>query len=62
MKIKMPNHDVPCYEEINLWLKLGWIRLYGEEKLNIKESTNLYYYLFFNNFYYILKYTIKVLW
>ena len=37
----MPNHDVPCYEEINLWLKLGWIRLYGEEKLNIKESTNL---------------------
>ncbi len=29
---KMPSTDVGCYEEINLWLKLGWIKLYEEEK------------------------------
>lgn len=29
---KMPSVDVGCYEEINLWLKLGWIKLYEEEK------------------------------
>lgn len=26
--LKMPSKDVGCYEEINLWLKLGWIKLY----------------------------------
>lgn len=31
--LKMPSIDVGCYEEINLWLKLGWIKLYEEEKL-----------------------------
>lgn len=30
--LKMPSKEIQCYEEINLWLKLGWIRLYGEEK------------------------------
>lgn len=30
--LKMPGADTGCYEEINLWLKLGWIKLYeGEE-------------------------------
>lgn len=29
---KMPSTNVGCYEEINLWLKLGWIKLYEEEK------------------------------
>lgn len=24
--------NVQCYDEINLWLKLGWIRLYHEEE------------------------------
>lgn len=28
--LKMPSTDVGCYEEINLWLKLGWIKLYEE--------------------------------
>jgi len=27
----MPNTDIGCYEEIDLWLKLGWIKLYKEE-------------------------------
>ncbi len=30
--LKMPSQDVQCYEEIDLWLKLGWIKLYEEEK------------------------------
>lgn len=30
--LKMPSKEIQCYEEINLWLKLGWIRLYEEEK------------------------------
>jgi len=30
--LKMPNTDIGCYEEIDLWLKLGWIKLYKEEK------------------------------
>ena len=30
--LKMPSKDVSCYEEIDLWRKLGWIRLYEEEK------------------------------
>ena len=29
---KMPSTNVGCYEEINLWLKLGWITLWKEEK------------------------------
>ena len=29
---KIPSQDVGCYEEINLWLKLGWIKLYDEAK------------------------------
>lgn len=28
--LKMPSKEVQCYEEIDLWLKLGWIRLYKE--------------------------------
>lgn len=30
--LKKPSTDVGCYEEIDLWLKLGWIKLYKEEK------------------------------
>lgn len=30
--LKIPDKNVQCYEEINLWLKLGWIKLYWEEK------------------------------
>ena len=29
--LKIPSQEVSCYEEIDLWLKLGWIRLYEEE-------------------------------
>jgi len=25
---KMPSKEVQCYEEINLWLELGWIKLF----------------------------------
>lgn len=28
--LKMPDKEVQCYEEINLWLKFGWIKLYEE--------------------------------
>ncbi len=31
--LKKPCIDVWCYEEIKLWLDLGWIKLYEEEKL-----------------------------
>lgn len=30
--LQMPSKDVQCYEEIKLWLSLGWIKLYEEEK------------------------------
>ena len=30
--LKIPDTDIGCYEEIDLWLKLGWIKLYKEEK------------------------------
>lgn len=30
--LKMPGTDVGCYEEICLWLELGWIKLYEEKK------------------------------
>lgn len=29
--LKMPSTNVGCYEEIDLWLKLGWIKLYEKE-------------------------------
>lgn len=29
--LKMPSFEVGCYEEIDLWLKLGWIKLYEKE-------------------------------
>ncbi len=28
--LKMPSINVQSYEEINLWLKLGWIKLYDK--------------------------------
>lgn len=31
--LKRPGVDVDCYEEINLWLQLGWITLYEKEIL-----------------------------
>lgn len=30
--MKMPSEEVGCLEEINLWLELGWIKLYNEEE------------------------------
>lgn len=30
--LKMTSRKVQCYEEIDLWLKLGWIKLHEEEK------------------------------
>ncbi len=30
--LKMPSPEVGCFEEINLWLNYGWIKLYEEEK------------------------------
>lgn len=29
--LKMPDKSVSCYEDIKLWLDLGWIRLFEEE-------------------------------
>lgn len=26
--LKNPSVEIGCYEEINLWLKLGWIKIY----------------------------------
>lgn len=30
--LKMPDRSVQCYDEIDLWLKLGWIKIYKEEE------------------------------
>ncbi len=30
--LKKPSINVGCYEEIDIWLKLGWIKLFKEEK------------------------------
>lgn len=30
---KLPSKEVNSYNEIDLWLKLGWIRLWNEKKL-----------------------------
>ncbi len=27
--LKIPSKEVGCYEEINLWIKLGWIKLFN---------------------------------
>lgn len=29
--LKMSSSDVGCYDEIKLWLELGWIKIYEEE-------------------------------
>ena len=29
---KMPSKEVQCYDEIKIWVELGWIRLYKEDK------------------------------
>ncbi len=31
--LKMPGEGVQCYDEINLWLKLGWVRLYSNKEI-----------------------------
>lgn len=28
--LKMPSNKIQCYDEIELWLELGWIKLYKE--------------------------------
>lgn len=30
--LKMPSVNVQCYDEIRLWLELGWIKLYKEDE------------------------------
>lgn len=30
--LKMPSTGVGCYEEINLWLQFGWIKIYKEKE------------------------------
>lgn len=30
--LKKPSTNVGCFDEIDLWLKLGWIKLYAKEK------------------------------
>ena len=30
--LKMPSEDIGCYEEISLWLELGWIKLHNQNK------------------------------
>lgn len=30
--LKLPDKNVQCYDEVNLWLKLGWITLFQEEE------------------------------
>lgn len=32
--LKMPSTEVGCYEEIDLWLKLGWIKLSDFDKID----------------------------
>lgn len=32
--LQIPNENNQFYEEISLWLKLGWIKLYKEHELN----------------------------
>lgn len=27
--LNMPIKEVPSYDEVNLWLRLGWIKLYN---------------------------------
>jgi len=29
--LKMPSKEVPSYDEINLWLSLGWIKIWEEK-------------------------------
>ncbi len=31
--LKMPSREVQCYDEIKIWLELGWIKLYNEKQL-----------------------------
>ena len=31
--LKMPSKELGCFEEINLWLELGWIKLLEEENV-----------------------------
>lgn len=31
--LKMPSPEIACFDEIKLWLELGWIELYEEKKL-----------------------------
>lgn len=35
---KKPSKKVGCYDEINLWLELGWIKLFKEENDGNKRT------------------------
>lgn len=35
---KRPSKKIGCYDEINLWLELGWIKLFKEEKDGNKRT------------------------
>ena len=30
--LKMPGPDVPCYDEVSLWHRLGWIKILNEDQ------------------------------
>ena len=30
--LKMPSREVQCYDEIKLWLELGWVKLYERKE------------------------------
>lgn len=32
--LKMPGSNIKCYDDINLYLQLGWIKLFTESSLN----------------------------
>lgn len=32
--LKMPSSNIKCYDDINLYLQLGWIKLFTESSLN----------------------------
>lgn len=35
--LKMPSNEVHCFDEIKMWLELGWVKLYNNET-GIKTS------------------------
>lgn len=38
MLFKMPEQRVPCFDEVELWLNLGWIKLFDENESATQEA------------------------